>query len=63
MKQANVVRKMALVLIVLLNAELPQTFDLLKKKTHTQYLQSTIKQVILVHLKQKETGKSQQRNS
>ena len=36
MKQANVVRKMALVLIVLLNAELPQTFDLLKKKhTHT----------------------------
>lgn len=37
MKQANVVRKMALVLIVLLHAELPQTFDLFKKKTHTIY--------------------------
>ena len=36
----------------------PSTF-----KKYTQYLQSTLKQVVLVHLKQKETGKSQQRNS
>ena len=33
------------------------------KKKKTQHMQSTLKQIIFLHLKQKETGKSQQRNS